>query len=160
MTGYRGGKGVMLAVERGEVEGVSGRGYSSLMSGSAHWVRDNKVNILMQFGLKPHPALKNVPFALDLVKSPDDRKVLEFIFTKYDILRLYFAPEGVSQDRVTALRASFDATMKDPEFLARAKKSRIEVDPVPGTRVQEMVQALYKTPKPLVDRARNLLQGK
>lgn len=159
VTGYRGGKGVMLALERGEVEGISGRGYSSLMSRNANWVRDKKIRILLQFGMQPHPDLKNVPFALDLAKTPEDRKVLEFICTKYDILRLYFAPAGVPQDRVAALRASFNATMKDPKFLARAKKSRLEVDPVDGKKVQAMIKALYDTPKPLVERARNLLLG-
>jgi tripartite-type tricarboxylate transporter receptor subunit TctC len=159
VTGYKGGSDVALAIERGEVQGMSGRAYSSLLSGNPDWIRDKKIRILLQFGLKPHPDLKGVPFALDLVKNPLDRKMLEFIFTKYEILRLYFAPAGVPADRVAALRAAFDATMKDSAFLADAKKARIEIDPVSGAEVQAMVQNLYEAPPEVVERARAVMGG-
>lgn len=155
VTGYPGGTDVMLAIERGEVQGMSGRAYSSLLAANPDWIRDKKVKILLQFGLKPHPDLKDVPFALDLADNPLDKKMLEFIFTKYEILRLYFTPAGVPADRVAALRAGFDATMKDASFLADAKKTRIDIDPVSGTEVQSMVHKLYEAPPEVVERARS-----
>jgi tripartite-type tricarboxylate transporter receptor subunit TctC len=160
VTGYPGSAEVMLAMQRGEVEGISGHGYSSLMSEYSDLVKQGKIRILLQFGLKPSPELKGVPFALDLVTSDFDREVLKFIFTKYEILRLYFAPEGTPKDRVAALRAAFDATMKDPAFLADAEKAKIEVSPVSGADVQKLIVKLYHAPTDVVQKARALMTGK
>jgi tripartite-type tricarboxylate transporter receptor subunit TctC len=86
--------------------------------------------------------------------------VLRFIFTKYDILRLYFLPEGVPQDRIAALRAAFDKTMTDPAFLASAEKAKIEVAPVSGADVQKLIIKLYQSPANVVEKARMLMTGK
>lgn len=159
VTGYPSGSEVMLAMERGEVEGNSGRAYSSLMSGWSDWVRDKKVNIIVQMGVQPHPALPNVPSALDLTKSPEDRQVLELIFGKYQMSRPYFAPAEVPAERVQALRRAFDATMKDSGFLADAQKQKVEIDPVSGETVQALVERLHKTPEVLAARAREMLKA-
>jgi tripartite-type tricarboxylate transporter receptor subunit TctC len=160
VTGYPGSADVMLAVQRGEVEGMSGHGYSSLMSTYSDLVKEGKIRILLQFGMERSPALKDVPFALDLVESEFDREVLRFIFTKYDILRLYFAPEGVPQERVAALRTAFDETMTDPAFLASAERAKIEIAPVSGANVQKLIQELYQSPPEVVAKARALMTGK
>ena len=110
------------------------------------WIRDGKIRFLAQMGMKPHPDLKDVPFVLDLVKSPDDRSVLELIFAKYQFGRPYFVPPEVPAERVDALRAAFGATMNDPELLADAQKQRLEVNPVSGADVQAMIEKLYRTP--------------
>lgn len=160
VTGYPGSAEVMLAMQRGEVEGISGHGYSSLMSEYGDLVKEGKIRILMQFGMEPSPALKDVPFALDLAETEFDREVLKFIFTKYDILRLYFVPAGVPSDRVAALRTGFDETMKDPAFLADAEKAKIEVAPVSGVDVQKLIADLYQMPKNVVEKASALMTAK
>ena len=160
VTGYPGSADVMLAMQRGEVEGISGHGYSSLMSEYSDLVKEKKIRILMQFGMEPSPQLKDVPFALDLVETEFDREVLQFIFTKYDILRLYFVPAGVPADRVAALRTAFDETMKDPGFLADAEKAKIEVAPVSGIEVQKLIADLYQMPKNVVEKASALMTAK
>ncbi|MFN3890590.1 MAG: Bug family tripartite tricarboxylate transporter substrate binding protein [Beijerinckiaceae bacterium] len=158
VTGYPSAQEIMLAMERGELQGNSGRAYSSLMSGFSHLVRDKKVKLLIQMGIAPHPDLKEVPFALDLVKSDDERKVLELTFSKFQMSRPLFMAAEVPKDRVQALRRSFDAMMKDPQFLADAEKSKIDIDPLSGEDVQRLVEKLFRTPQPLVEKARALLQ--
>ena len=100
-----------------------------------------------------------LPFVLDLVKSPEDRSVLELIFAKYQFGRPYFVPPGVPADRVAALRTAFDETMKDPELLADAQKMRLEVNPVSGKDVQAMIEKLYRTPDALARKVREVLDG-
>lgn len=158
VTGYPSAQEIMLAMERGEIQGNSGRAYSSLMSGFSHLVRDKKVKMLIQMGVTPHPDLKDVPFAIDLVKDPDDKKVLELTFSKFQMSRPLFVAAEVPSDRVQALRRGFDAMMKDPELLADAQKSKIDIDPLSGEDVQKLVQRLFATPLPLVEKARALLQ--
>jgi tripartite-type tricarboxylate transporter receptor subunit TctC len=158
VTGYPSAQEIMLAMERGEIQGNSGRAYSSLMAGFSHLVSDKKVKLLVQMGLEPHPDLKHVPSALDLVKSDDDRKVLELTFSKFQMSRPLFVAAETPKDRVQALRRAFDGMMKDPELLADAKKSKIDIDPLSGEEVQKLIQNLFSTPQPLVERARALLQ--
>jgi tripartite-type tricarboxylate transporter receptor subunit TctC len=156
VTGYNVSSAEMLAMERGELDG-NAMAYASVSTMRPDWIRDGKIRFLAQMGMKPHPDLKGVPFVLDLVKSPEDRKVLELIFAKYQFGRPYFVPPGVPADRVAALRAAFDATMKDPELLADAEKMRLEINPVSGTDVQAMIEKLYRTPEPLARRTRDIL---
>lgn len=158
VTGYPSAQEIMLAMERGELQGNSGRAYSSLMSGFSHLVRDKKLKLLVQMGIKPHPDLKDVPSALNLVTSEDDRKVLELTFSKFQMSRPLFVAAEVPKDRVQALRRGFDVMMTDPELLADAEKSKIDVDPLSGEGVQELVQNIFRTPPGLVEKARALLQ--
>lgn len=158
-VGYKGSSGLMLAVERGEVKGAAGMPYSSLIARWPDWINGHKIRFLVQLGLEPHPKMKGVPFALDLVDSPDDRKVLELVFGKFKMARPYFLPPGVPADRVAALRKAFMDTMKDPDFLAAAAKRRIEINPVSGKDVQALVARLYDTPKPIIEKARAVLNA-
>jgi hypothetical protein len=113
--------------------------------------------LLVQCGVDPHPDLKSVPFVLDLVKEPQDRAVLELIFSKYQIGRPYFVAPGVPAERVVALRAAFDAAMQDPQLLADAQQSRIEISPIGGADVQAKIEGLYRSSPALVARAREIL---
>jgi tripartite-type tricarboxylate transporter receptor subunit TctC len=149
----------MLAMERGEVDG-NAMAYASVVTMHPDWVKDGKIRILAQMANEPQPGLENVPFVLDLVKDADDRAVLRLIFAKYQMGRPFFAPPGVPEDRVAALRAAFDATMKDPALLADAATERLEVRPVSGNAVAALIAKLYQTPEPLVQRARDVLGTK
>lgn len=158
VTGYKSSPEIMLAMERGELQGSSGRAYSSLMSGSADVINDGKALILIQMGMTKHPDIPNVPFALDLATSDVDRKVLELVFSKYQMSRPFFVPAETPPERVTALRRAFDATMKDPAFLEDAKRQQMEIAPLRGEEVQKLIEQLFKTPEPLLERARALLK--
>jgi tripartite-type tricarboxylate transporter receptor subunit TctC len=152
------GPALDLAIERGELQGAAGKDYSSILSVRPYWLAEKKINILIQLGMTPHPDLKEVPTALALAKTPEDRQVLETIFAKYAMARPYLAPPEVPADRLAALRASFDATMTDPEFLALAQKQRLEINPLSGVEVDALVKRIFSTPEPLMAKAREAIQ--
>lgn len=160
VTGYKGNASIMHAMEQGEVSGVTATSWASLQAKQPTWYPEGKVTIPIQMALDPEPALKNVPFALDLVKDENDRRVLETVFTKYKMSRPYFLPADTPKDRVAAVRKAFLEMCKDPAFLAEAEKRRIVINAVPGEVVQKMVQRLYDTPEPLLERVRGIIGGK
>jgi len=151
VRGYEMGE-AFLSMERGEVEGICGYGWASLKTQKPDWIRDKKLNFIVQFSKTAHPDIPDVPVMIDQVTSEDDRKTLEILFGTQDMGRPYAAPPGVPQARVAALRRAFDATMKDPKFLADAKKSLLEVDPISGKEIQELITKLYDYPKELDQR--------
>lgn len=157
VSGHQGSNSLMMALERGEVFGVAGMPYSSLSAQWDEWIRSGKLRFLVQVGMEKHPKMKDVPFAFDLLSSKEDRDVLELLIAKLKMSRPYMLPPGVDADRITAWRRSFDALMADKTFLAAAEKRRLEITPVKGEEVQAMVEKLYKTPEPLVVKARAIL---
>ena len=122
--GYPGAAEVDLAVENGEVQGEAGKDWTTLTSTRPQWIKDGKINILVQMGMTPHADLKDVPMAIDLAKTAEDRHVMEVVFAKFGMSRPFFAPPGVSQERLAVLRRAFDATMRDDAFLADAQTAR------------------------------------
>jgi tripartite-type tricarboxylate transporter receptor subunit TctC len=159
VSGYSGTAEIALALERGEIDGACGWDWSSLKSQRPDWIRDNKVNLLLQAGLEPNPELTRmvVPSVFKYIKNEDDRKAVELIVSQQVFLRSYIAPPGLSRERLDALRSGFDATMKDPQFLDDAEKLRIDISPLSGAKVQDLVQKLYATPKDVVMRARQVI---
>jgi tripartite-type tricarboxylate transporter receptor subunit TctC len=155
--GYDGSTAVDLAVEKGEVHGEAGKDWTTLKSSRPHWISEHKVNILVQMGMKPHPDLKQVPMAIDLAGSPDDRRIMEVVFAKYGMARPFMAPPGLPPERLATLRRAFDATMRDPEFLAEAERLGMEVSPVRGQDVEALVARIMETPPELAKRAREVL---
>jgi tripartite-type tricarboxylate transporter receptor subunit TctC len=123
VTGYT-DPDVTLAMERGEVEGVCGLAYTTLKATRPQWFRDHKINILLQIGLTKFPDLPNVPSAVDLISNPDSKKTLELILIRQEMGRPFALPPGVPADRIAVLRRAFDETLKDPEFLADAKRCK------------------------------------
>jgi tripartite-type tricarboxylate transporter receptor subunit TctC len=156
--GYAGAAEVDLAVENGEVEGEAGKDWTTLISTRPQWVKDGKINILVQLGMQPHPDLKDVPMAIDLAKTSEDRSIMELIFAKFGMSRPFFVPPGVLPQRLDALRRAFDATMRDESFLADAKRLGMEINPVRGENVQVLVKQIMETPAALAQRARDVLK--
>jgi tripartite-type tricarboxylate transporter receptor subunit TctC len=152
------GPALDLAIERGELQGAAGKDYSSIKSVRPHWLTEKKVNVLIQMGINPHPELKDVPMALDLAKTPEDRQMLELVFAKYGMARPYLTPPGLPPERLAVLRTSFDATLADPEFLALAEKQRLEINPMSGKEVEALVNRIFSTPEPLLAKAREAIQ--
>ncbi len=118
------------------------------------------MNILAQVNLEPEPELTRlgVPEIWKYVKSADDRKAVELIISQQVFGRPYLAPPGVPADRIAILRSAFTATFKDKDFLADAEKARIDIAPSSGEKVQELVGKIYAMPKPIVERARELVK--
>jgi tripartite-type tricarboxylate transporter receptor subunit TctC len=156
--GYPGAAEVDLAVENGEVEGEAGKDWTTLTATRPQWIRERKINILVQMGMKPHGDLADVPMAIDLAKTAEDRAVMELVFAKFGMSRPFFAPPGVPAERLAALRRAFDATMRDAAFLADAKKLGMELNPVRGEDVEALVARIMSTPEALAQRARDVVK--
>jgi len=156
--GYTEGSGTTLALERGEVDGVCGLSYSTLKTMHPDWFRDKKVNILVQIGLEKQRDLPDVPNALDLVANPEDKQVLSLILARQEMGRPFAMPPGVPADRVAILRTAFEATLKDPAFLADAEKLQMEVDPLTGAEIETLLKNAYSAPRPIVQRAAQLVR--
>ena len=156
VSGYKGSVDIMLAVERGEVDGMCGYDWSSLRTQRAHWIAEKKVNLIVQVALEPHAELTKmgVPTIWSFIKNEEDKKVAELIVTQQVFGRPYFVPAGTPADRVQILRDAFDKTMKDPAFLADAKKQRLDIEPLGGAKIQKMIVDLYASPAKLVERAK------
>ena len=153
VSGYPGGNDVVLAMERGEVKGRCGWSWSSVIAAHPTWLKEKKINILVQFALAKHPDLPDVPLVIDLAKNDEDRQMLRLIFARQVMGRPFIAPPGVPRERVEALRTAFMATMADKDFLADAAKARLEIAPVPGDKVQALVKETYATPAAIAQRA-------
>ena len=154
VTGYPGGNDVLLAMERGEVEGRCGYSWSSAKARKADWLAEGKLNILIQMSTGKHEDLPEVPLIMDLAKSQEDKDALELIYARQEFGRPFLAPPSVPADRAEALQTAFMATMKDPAFLEDAKKQDLEVNPVSGKRVAELIAKIYSAPKEIVQRAK------
>ena len=154
VTGYPGGNDINLATERGEVEGRCGYSWSSLKSRFPQWLTGKKVQILLQMSTAKHPDLPDVPFVMDLAKTERDRKILELVFARQAWGRPFAAPPNLPADRAKALQAAFMATMKDPDFLEDAKKQKLEIAPISGEKIGQLIAQLYASPKDIVEAAK------
>jgi tripartite-type tricarboxylate transporter receptor subunit TctC len=156
VLGYRGGNDVNVAMERGEVGGRDNT-WSSWKSTKPHWLAEKKINILVQGGPTAKD-LPNVPNVEDLARNEDDRRVMQLIVSGSHLGRPLVTTPGVPPERVKALRDAFAATMKDPEFLAAAAQAKVEVAPILGHELQAYVERTLSTPKPLIERARKIVE--
>src|SRR3954451_10145781 len=158
VTGYPGGNDVNLALERGEVDGRCGWSWSSVESTRANWLKEKKINILVQLALQKHPDLSDVPLVTEQAKNEEQKQILTLIFARQALGRPYLAPPGIPFDRVDVLRKAFMDTMKDPEFLAEADKAQLEITPVSGDALQKLVADVYKTPPEIAKKAADALK--
>ena len=159
VTGYPGGEDVVLAVERGEVNGRCGWSWSSLKSRNYALYQKKEIVIPVQLSLKKHPDLPDVPLIMDLTTDPQQTAALKLIFGRQTIARPYAAPPGLPPERVAALRKAFDDTMKDPAFLEEAQKTALEVQPVSGQEVQALVAEIYRSSPAVVKIAADAVKG-
>jgi tripartite-type tricarboxylate transporter receptor subunit TctC len=156
--GYEGGQNIDRAVEQGEIQGRCGVSWSSMKARNTQWIRDKKINILVQLGIGTHEDLPNVPTAQEFAKSPDDKVILDLLLTPQLIGRPYFGPPGVPADRAKALREAFNATLEDPDLLADAKKQKLEVELVTGEKIESLIKQAYSAPKAVIAKAREAIK--
>lgn len=156
INGYKGGADVDLAAERGEVEGRASTAPVQILE--KNWLAEKKVNLLFWNGLEKDEKLwPDLPLALEFVKNPDDRKLMEVYYAADEIGYPYAAPAGVPADRVAALRKAFMDTLNDKTFVEESAKQKLDVNPVSGEKVTSIVKAAYGTPAPIVKRLQAVL---
>jgi tripartite-type tricarboxylate transporter receptor subunit TctC len=157
ITGYS-TAGNLTAVEKGEVEGLCGTSFATIKAAVPHWIRDDKIRVIMQFAKKKDPSLKGVPMLTDRVKDPKMLKVLDLFMVMQEIGRPIIAPPGLPADRLAALQNAVMATLRDPNFLAEAKKLRIELDPIDHKEINGLLKSAYATPKDIVKIAAKIVE--
>jgi tripartite-type tricarboxylate transporter receptor subunit TctC len=153
VSGYSGGTAVLLAMERGEVDGICSWPYSGMEKTRPTWLPEHKINLLVQFGLAKNPKAPDVPLILDLVPDEATRAALELMLTERQLLRPILAPPGIPAERLTALRQAFMATMQDPAFLADAAKMSEDITPMSGADVEALIHRLHRAPPDVLQRA-------
>jgi tripartite-type tricarboxylate transporter receptor subunit TctC len=158
VPGYPGSAQVLLAMERGEVEGFCSMGFVTLEFTRPDWVRDKKVNQLVQLGITKNKNHLDVPLALDLAKAEADKQAIEFVVSPNLFARPFMAPPGVSAERVQALRSAFNATFDDPEYLAEAEKRKMQVLLVKGEEIDAVLKRIYSMPQSVMDRIKDAIK--
>jgi tripartite-type tricarboxylate transporter receptor subunit TctC len=159
VTGYPGTKETSLALLRGEVQGICGFGYASVISQYPDWLPSGTVKLLAQENAKGHPDLnrQGVPRTIDFARTDEERQVLELIYSQGIFGRPFVVAPEVPASRVAVLRAAFWKTMTDPQLIADAHRMNLEIDPLSGADTQALVTAAYATPAPIVERAKKAL---
>jgi tripartite-type tricarboxylate transporter receptor subunit TctC len=138
IRGYRGVAGTILAMERGETEGGHAT-VEQLLFARKDWLREKKVNVLVQYSMTRHAAFADVPAMSEFGKTPLDRQVIGLFAGAEEIGRAIVLPPGVPADRLAVLRKAFDDMVKDPAFRQELDQRNLEFDPMPGAKVQERV---------------------
>ena len=159
VTGYPGTADMTLAMERGEIDGLCGISWSTVVGRHQDWIDGRKINILIQAALEKDPALPDVPMLLDKARDEHMRQLLTLLLAPQDMARPFAAPPGVPADRARLLQAGFAATMKDPEFLAEAKKLGLDVLPVTPEAISALLARVYDTPPDILREAAHATGG-
>ena len=158
VSGYKGTGPVRLAFNAGEVQGIC----NSWESFKATWRNEldtGEIVILLQANLKPHPEVPNVPWAYDLAKTDDAKKMIHALAVVNGATnRPYVLPPSTPVDRVRILRKAFMDTMKDHEFLADTSKAKLDIDPLDGVEIEKQVKALFKLEHSLIEKLKDILK--
>jgi tripartite-type tricarboxylate transporter receptor subunit TctC len=159
VAGYKASSDVRLAMERGEVHGTFGNSWGDLQTTSQDWIKEGKVRVIGQHSLQRHHELQHVPLLIDLATTEADRQAVRFaLAVRQEASKPYLAPPDIPAERLAILRHAFEATMKDPQFLAEAAASRLPVDgPLTGAALAALVAQIQRTPEPIVERVLKMI---
>jgi tripartite-type tricarboxylate transporter receptor subunit TctC len=154
ITGYPGGNEMSLAMEQGEVDGRCGWSWSSIKLAKPAWIANKQINVIVQMSLARSPELPNTPFIMDYAADDRQMQILKLVLSRQTMAWPFVAPPNVPADRKDALRAAFDETMRDPAFIAEARKAELEVNPTRGSDLERITNELYATPQAAILAAR------
>lgn len=160
INGYGSTSKIHLAMEAGEVMGSASTSWSTVKVLTGPWIAEKKIKVVAQWGLSKHKDLQDVPLWTELAKTDIQKQALKLLLARLEFGIPYFLPPEVPAARVNALRRAFDATMKDPEFLAEATRAKLEIDALTGEQVQALVAEVAATPPEVVKLVRDALAVK
>jgi tripartite-type tricarboxylate transporter receptor subunit TctC len=159
ISGYKGTSDIHLAMERGELQGMGSNAWLSLKALNPDWIKERRVIPVVHFNFERHPDLPDIPTIFDATKTESDRQAMALMVGRLEYGRPFFLPPGVPPVRVAYMRRAFDATMKDSAYLADAERAKIDVDPITGERVSELIEKAMQTPADVVKRVREALES-
>lgn len=157
ITGYKGGADIDLALERGEVQGRAAQSWDGWKSTRPDWVRNGKIKVLMQVGLKRDPELGSVPLITELAKTEEQKAILNLFSSTVAFGRPLVVGPGVQSEQVETLRKTFASLMKDPQFVKDANTNNFEVSPVLGADLQRIVNEMLEVPSETVKKAQDAM---
>ena len=159
ISGYRKATEIDLAMERGEVVVRAGFSLGSISNEHPDWISEKKVNFLFQVGGIREDRYPDVPLMSDLGKTPEQKQLMAVLSAPVALGRPYLAPPDLAADRVTALRAAFDGTLKDTEFLAEAEKLKFDLRPLGADETAKIVRETIEVPPAVAEKAKEILGG-
>ena len=151
VMGYGGSSEAMLAMERGEVDGHS-TSLEAYKSAHPEWITQKKVNFVVQYGLKRHPDLPDVPTCVELARNEEEAMILKAVVNATEIGKAILSTPNVPADRANALRAAFLAMVADPEFKSELDKMRVELTPMGGSELQALVEEVGRIPEAVLEK--------
>ena len=159
VSGYPGSHEILLAIEKNEVQGVCGVAWPSITAQHMRWLTENFAKIIVQESAVGHPEMNKmgVPLAVSFAKTPEQRQILELVYSQTTFGRPYALPPDVPADRVAALRKAFFAVLSDKDLLADATRMHLDISPLHGEEMQALIGKLYSTPPELVQKAKAAL---
>jgi tripartite-type tricarboxylate transporter receptor subunit TctC len=160
VSGYPGTADVVLAMERGEVQGIGYYSWSNIASKNPEWVTDKKIRILFQTGEKRHADLPDVPLISELATSDEMRQVQDLWLSPLETARPYAMPPEVPQARVEAVRKAFFDMLKDPEFREDARKTGMLIDPRTHSEIEAILKRVSSSPQSIIETARRAVVDK
>lgn len=158
--GYTGSAAILTALEAGELSGFCSWGWVPIQTQRPDWLRDRKVNVLVQLGVRKHPDHPEVPLAQEFARNEDERRVLDFVFAPQVFARPFAAPPKLPPDRAATLRKAFSDTVRDPAFVAEAEKLGLEPELVTWEEMERLIAGFYEAPPAVASRVREAMGGK
>jgi tripartite-type tricarboxylate transporter receptor subunit TctC len=159
VTGYKGSADVLLAIEKGEVNGTFVGGWTGLREKASPWLASGEAKLLVQLAVRPDPTFRDVPMIMDYAHDERQRQILRLAFTAQLWGRPYVAPPDLPPERAQALRGAFQATMRDPAFLAEATKMSFDIGPLSGEEMAGLIAGLYALPADIIQATREAFRG-
>jgi tripartite-type tricarboxylate transporter receptor subunit TctC len=153
VTGYPGTAEMVLATERGEIDGFCGLNYSTIRSRYRSWIDEKKVTFLVQAAMKKNPDLPDVPLALDFAANEKQKQILTLFMAAQSMARPFAMPPGTIKERADFMRTAFMETLHDQDFLKDAKKAAMDVNPIPADEILALLKKVYATPPETVQEA-------
>ncbi len=154
VSGYPGTADVVLAMERGEVQGVGYYSWSNIAAKNPEWLKDRKIAVLFQTGDRRQADLADVPLVSELATSPQMRQVQDLWLAPLETARPYAMPPETPASRVEAVRKAFDAMLADKEFQEDARKSGMLIDPRSHAQIETILSRVSTTPQDVIELAR------
>jgi tripartite-type tricarboxylate transporter receptor subunit TctC len=157
ISGFKGTSDANLAMERGEVE-MAVKPWEGVKSENADWLRDKKIELLIQYSVNRHRDLPDLPTIVERMKTDEQKQIMRLFVSTSEIGRTMVIPSDVPKDRVDALRAAFDKMMKDPALIAEAEKLKLDLDPMSGVDLQKLIASTFDLKPEVIDKARQFYQ--
>jgi tripartite-type tricarboxylate transporter receptor subunit TctC len=157
VSGYRGTNDIFLAIERGELDGACGISWGTIASLHPDWIRDKKINVVVQAGLRKHPDLSDVPILTEAIRDQEQEQMLKLMLTPLALSRPFAAPPDIPADRKQALISGFAQAASDPQLKTEGGRMNMDIDFVPAEAIQKMLAEAYATPKALLAKTANAI---